>query len=248
MRKNLILIKCLIVLTGLFLLLFLAFPIVAVYAGYEVEEVENIWLLLFILGVISCAALIIVRATIKLSNQKKKSERLQLVSGVRSFEQIYPDLDKSLLRIGYTMLAEKRIQIDCVMYLYIKPTQHGTVQVFCIIRLPELTDDILNSANDTITEVLCDYYQTRLIRDYVNMISVFCVDRVTSAFQKLLNGGVEQGFKNGRFNAGISFGKGGVYIAENTGRFPAKYHTLKNDFECILRKYYAEEKNDKRVD
>lgn len=63
------------------------------------------------------------------------------------------------------------------------------------------------------------------------MISVFCVDRVSPAFYKLVNTNMQQGIKNGRLVAGVSFGGKQIYIAkQSVDIFPQKYKELRNQF------------------
>ena len=94
---------------------------------------------------------------------------------------------------------------------------------------------MIDEANDNITHILTKYYGGRTIRDTVNMISIFCVDRVSPSFQRLLNSNLEQGLKNGRLLAGISFGRNNIYIARQEGGYAMdKYKQMRKHLYEIL--------------
>lgn len=67
------------------------------------------------------------------------------------------------------------------------------------------------------------------------MISVFCVDRITPAFQKLVNSNVQQGLKNSRLPVGVSLGGKNIYIARQKDGFAiTKYKRLRKEFIDIM--------------
>ena len=67
------------------------------------------------------------------------------------------------------------------------------------------------------------------------MISVFCVDRITPDFQKLVNSNVQQGLKNVRLPIGVSFGGKNIYIAKQKDGFAiTKYKRLRKEFIDII--------------
>ena len=103
------------------------------------------------------------------------------------------------------------------------------------IPLHDLSDELLDSANESITNILKAYYGCETITDTINMISVFCVDRITPDFQKLVNSNVQQGFKNGRLPVGVSFGGKNIYIAKQKDGFAiTKYKRLRREFFDIM--------------
>ena len=84
--------------------------------------------------------------------------------------------------------------------------------------------------------MLNEYYNEKIITDKINMISVFCVDRITPTLQKLLNSNIQQGYKNGRLPVAISFGGKNIYIAKQKDGFAiTKYKRLRKQFLKILK-------------
>ena len=112
-----------------------------------------------------------------------------------------------------------------------------------VIRVSELTDELTEAADDAITDILTGESGRDVITAYVNMISVFCVDRITPPFRSMVNCSMEQGLKNGRLVAGISFGGKRVYVAKQVGGlFIAKYKKLRKRLHQILNLYAGQER------
>ena len=153
-----------------------------------------------------------------------------------SYDELSEFLDKRLTDRKYKKQKSVRILSDVEVTLYIKPSWSWELECFTIVRAPELTDKLLEGdANDCVTDILNEYYGGRVITDAVNMISVFCVDRITPSLQELVNSNIEQGFKNGRLPVGISFGGKNVYIARQIDGFAiAKYKRMRKEFIDIM--------------
>ena len=144
-------------------------------------------------------------------------------------------LQKRLLQKEYQMQEKVSVLPDGEVTLYLKLSKSGKLACFTIIRVPELSDKLLNNANEGVTNILNAYYGYKIITDKINMISVFCVDRITPTFQKLVNSNVQQGFKNGRLPVGVSFGGKTIYIARQKDGFAiTKYKRLRKEFIDII--------------
>lgn len=116
--------------------------------------------------------------------------------------------------------------------------RHLALDCFAVFSLSELTEEAGNVGNDAITLSLLHHYGydcAERITDHVNMTVLFCVDRVTPAFQKLMNGNIRQGFKNSRLPIGISFGSNTVYIArQKDGYAIMEYKRLRKEFLAAM--------------
>lgn len=144
-------------------------------------------------------------------------------------------LQKRLLQKEYQMQKSIPISPDGDVTVYFRHPKSWALSCFTIIRAPELSDELLDDANAGITSILTECYDGETITDTINMISVFCVDRITPAFQKLVNSNVQQGLKNGRLPVGISFGGKNIYIAKQKGGFAvAKYKRLRRELIDIM--------------
>ena len=168
-----------------------------------------------------------------LKQKPVKAEKVPLVFA--SYNELLDFLNERLVQKEYKTQKVTPILPEGEITVYVKPVKIWTLSCFTIIRVPELSDELLDSANESITNILTEYYGGKAITDTVNMITVFCVDRITPAFQKLVNGNVQQGLKNGRLPVGISFGGKNIYIAKQKDGFAiAKYKRLRKEFIDIM--------------
>ena len=162
-----------------------------------------------------------------------KAEKKPLI--FPSYNDFYDFIQKSLLQKNYQLQKAMPISSNGEVIVYVKPSKSWTLAVFTIIRVSELSDELIENANESITNILNEYYDGKVITDTINMISVFCVDRITPAFQKLVNSNVQQGLKNGRLPIGISLGGKNVYIAKQKDGFAiTKYKRLRKEFIDIM--------------
>ena len=107
---------------------------------------------------------------------------------------------------------------------------------FVIIRVSELSNNDIELIDNSISKLLDNYYQGDTITDMINTIAIVCVDHVTPTFQKIVNGGVSQGYNRGRLNVGISFGGKTIYIAKQYKGFSLKpYRRLRRLFTEIMK-------------
>lgn len=152
-----------------------------------------------------------------------------------SYNELLNFLQERLLQREYQMQKSVPVSPNGEVTVYLKPTKKETLECFTVVRLSELSDELIENANESITNILTEYYSGKAITDTVNMTSVFCVDRVTPAFQKLVNGNLQQGFKNGRLLVGVSFGGKNIYIARQKDGFAmTKYKRLRREFIDIM--------------
>ncbi len=152
-----------------------------------------------------------------------------------SYNEFLDFLQKRLFQNKYEIQKTISILSNGEVIVYLKRQKNRTLTYFTIIRVPQLSEKILETANESITNTFNELYSCKTITDSVNMISVFCVDRVSTTFQKLVNSNVQQGFKNGRFLVGVSFGGKNMYIANQKGGFAiAKYKQLRKEFMNII--------------
>lgn len=151
------------------------------------------------------------------------------------YNSLEKHIQESAQNNGYTQQPSLTFLDDGTLTTYVKPNGLWKKDCIALIRISELTDDILNSANDAITESLKAYYAKERITDTVDMITIFCVDRITPTFQKLVNSNIQQGLKNGRLPVGISFGGKSIYIARQKDGFAiTKYKKLRKEFLKIM--------------
>ena len=152
-----------------------------------------------------------------LEQKEVKAERFSLF--FNDYYELMESLTKSLKEQAYIEQKVIGIAADVAVKLYLKKCNLGQLDVIAIIRINELTNERLKTANDNITRTLSNYYCEKKIIDTINIISIFCVDRITPTFKKLVDGNLRQGLKNGRLNVGISFGGKKIYVAQQRDGF-----------------------------
>jgi hypothetical protein len=152
-----------------------------------------------------------------------------------TYDEFFKYLKIILVDKGYIKQNQERILDSGEISLFLRKSSKHRLSCFTVIKVFELSEEIIDKANDTITKILMEYYGNKTIRDSIDMISVFCVERITPSFQKLVNSNMQQGFKNGRLVVGISFGGKNMYIAKQTEGFAiAKYRSLRKEFIDII--------------
>ena len=197
------------------------------------EPFYSLWIADFIISVLLCILFMILSHNLHFDGKPIKPDKFPL--GFNDFCLLESFFIESVSSGKYIQLPEVPFEPDGKTTVFIKPSGSWKIDCIALIRVKELDDEILNNANDSITEVLYNYYGKREITDTVSMISVICVDRITPAFQKLMNRNVEQGFKNFRLPVGISFGGKQIYIAnQKDGLGIAKYKKLRKEFMKIM--------------
>lgn len=232
--KDLIL-KTLLVIDAV--LLFMIFPGVIIISFFVPnQETFDIIFNMIIVSFFSLGVLFIILffAFGGLKQKSVKAEKVPLVFA--SYNDFLDFLQKRLVQKEYQMQKNVPILANGDVTVYLRTPKNRTLACFTIIRVPELSDELLDNANESITNILNAYYGCETITDTINMISVFCVDRITPTFQKLVNSNVQQGFKNGRLPVGVSFGGKSIYIAKQKDGFAiTKYKRLRKEFIDIIK-------------
>ena len=178
---------------------------------------------------------------------KKKSKPVKadvFVSPYRSYEELSQFLSGALATNGYHLVKTSTLEPEGAVSVYADMLKGSEWNCVSVIRVPELTEEWTEAANDAITDILTGESGQATIYAYVNMISIFCVDRITPAFRSLVNSNMEQGLKNGRLVAGISFGGKRVYVAKQVGGlYISKYKKLRKSLIQILELQEDKENN-----
>ena len=169
-----------------------------------------------------------------LKQKPVKAEKLAIP--FNDYNSLEKHIQSSTVCNGYTQQPGLTFCDDGTLVTYIKPKGLNKENCVALVRVSELKEDNLNLANDAITESLRVYYGKEQITDTVDMITIVCVDRITPTFQKLVNGNIQQGLKNGRLPVGISFGGKSMYIAKQKYGFAiSKYKKLRKEFLKIMQ-------------
>lgn len=166
-----------------------------------------------------------------------KAEKFEL--NACDFNDLRGFLDGALLMRGFKKEGCNEWDGDKQVSLYLKKGLYSSgvynIHAYALVRVPELTDELLDTVNDRITDIMNEYYNGERITDVVRMPTIVCVDRITPTFQKMVNSNIEQGIKNIRLPVGISFGGRKVYVAKQEGGFAiTQYRKLRKEFIDVM--------------
>lgn len=168
-----------------------------------------------------------------LKQKPVKAEKMAV--SFNDYDSLAKHIQNSAESNGYTQQSRVTFCGDGILVTYIKPNGLWKESCIALVRVAELTEDNSDCANDAITESLKAYYRKEKITNTVDMITIICVDCITPTFQKLVNGNIQQGFKNGRLLVGISFGGKKIYIAKQEDGFAiSKYKKLRREFIDLM--------------
>lgn len=237
--KELVL-KIVIVLGCLFGILFIVLPFFSLFFPYDPDlevpfpqPIYTLWITDMILF-FSCGGLIVVLTIVfKIKPQPVKAEKMPLA--FEDYNSLLDFIQNSAKLNGYKRQQVIPFISNGAVIVFVRPSGLWKLDCIALFRVNELTDEILDKANNAITKSLCGYYGKETITDTISMITIVCVNRITPAFQKLVNSNIEQGFKNFRLPVGISFGGKQIYIAKQKDGFAiTKYKKLRKEFLNIM--------------
>lgn len=230
--KELILKSLLIVAFTLLLMFFPGSAIVA-FLGFNEKLLETIVTTIlcsfFAVGILF---MILVPVLGAIEPKVGKAEIMPLY--FHSYVDFFASLEKTLKEKNYFRQEIRSAYNGEELTVYARKTRLWVLDCFVIVRITELSEEIVERVNDSITDILTEYYEGE-ITDTVDMISIFCVDRITPTFRTMINNNTLQGLKNGRLLVGISFGGKKLYIAPQKGGYAIlKYKRLRKEFLSML--------------
>jgi hypothetical protein len=221
---------------GLFAVLGL--PIIWSVIGKTFKEMEKKWFVALVAWFISGGILIVVTSVIEFEQTPTKAEKLKLLC--EDFAALALHFETAANMRDYLELSSFNLGGQHEMRIFARRRQ-GMLQCFVLARLPELTPALMNEADERFWEFAANFYGTSRITATVQSIMVVCVDRITPAFQKLVNSNIQQNFRNHKLPVGISFGGKRVYVAKQEGGFVVgAYKKMKKEFLSMLGDMAAE--------
>ncbi len=236
-KAKLLIVKTSIVAAIFFLLNFLVNPILGLEL-YNWDDATFEFRMKINFGLFLCSAVVMMLLISLIKPKGNKTKADKMVFSYKTYDALMEHLYAALLANCY----EKRQPISLAegeVTLFTKPEKRKHIgqmlNCFTIVRLTEATNENIEESQNTITEILQNYYGKKTLREPVDMISVICVDRVTPAFSNLVNSPVKQGFKNGRLVIGVSFGGKQIYIApSNNGFGKDDYKRMRSHFLDVM--------------
>lgn len=181
---------------------------------------------------ISCIIMVVLMCTIKLKLKPQTAEKLDL-----NFNNYFDFLEylKDRLILNNFKNHDLIFQNEQCQILIFSRKKFWKLECFMIMRVTELMDEHLNIASEKVSEFLTDYYQKDIITDWVSLIELVCVDKISPTFRKFVNSNIEQGFKQYQLPVGVSFGGKNIYIAKQKDGFAVgQYKKLRKEFLKIM--------------
>lgn len=214
--------------------LMLLIPGSAIYAWFLSERTFKIvFYIVLVSYAVTGITLMILLAVFGLKQKPVKADSFPFP--YNSFDELAEFLYSVLNKSQYQSYEPILLRDRCDMFIFTRKRKIWELDCFVVIRVSELTDNILEQANDKITEFFIGYYGKDHITDQISMITLVCVDRITSPFQKFVNSNIQQSLKNYRLLTGVSFGGKKLYIAKQKDGFAIrKYKKLKKNFLNML--------------
>lgn len=155
-----------------------------------------------------------------------------------AFSSFLEHININLTAHGFLQIPLSYTNSDLSIWLYKKRKPLWNSECFCVIRAEQLTSDAIASAESIITNALIAYEGTTSI-DITNITLIFCVDRVSNSFKKMLNNNIKQTFKVRKLIVGVSFGSKSVYIARQKDGFAyLQYYRMRKFFLRIMNLTY----------
>lgn len=229
-----VILKFLLVIGAILLCLLVIIVIISCFFEEYVQIFETLITVDLIIFAIIGMAFMVLAPIFKIKLKSQAAEKFDL-----TFDNYDDFLDYFKIRIreyNYE-IQQKAYTLDRFEMLLFTRKKSWLLECISVIKVPELTNESLELADEKFNEFLVNFYGTEIITDWVSLISLICVDRITPPFQKYVNSNIKQNFKSYKLPVGISFGGGIIYIAKQKDGFAlTKYKNLKKQLLRILSK------------
>ena len=232
-RKSKI-IKVLIVISASLLISYIPLGIVYNIIGLSVQTIGVIARTHTLIALVFCGLVTVALPWFGVLAPKRSSAE-KIPCPFHTYNELLKHLQTTLSECAFNQLKTHSTPLNAEIHMYIKPSGLWEMDCVSVIYVPELSDELLEDINDGIGDILKNYYQTENITDTIKMITIFCVERITPSFRKVVNSQATQGLKNGRLPVGISFGGRTIYISRQTGNFGiGRYRRMRRLFQSVI--------------
>ena len=232
--NKIVLCKILIIISFSLCVAVVVFPVIIGLTGImEYQELYITWIVILILCFLSTLVMVFFTAKYGVPETKRKVRNIHIKS--TEYIDFLSDADRIIKGNKYEHIKNSNCD-DIELNLYLKKSYFKTkLSVISIIKMSVLCEEQMSVANEMITEILEKYCNLKN-NSSVNMISVFCVSRITDFFKAFMKEPVEQGIKNGRFIVGFSQPLGKILylppVKDSIGFM--KYYSLKREFKKLF--------------
>lgn len=195
---------------------------------------------LLIVASITAIIMYIMMTKIKIAPKKKASPSRIIISS-ENYEQFETSLIDELNSNEYSNMIDIPNDLDCSMkYMY--KTTFNTLQIFMLLRVNELTENILENYYQCFGKYIKENHKNNIGKDF-EIIHCICVDRITPSFKTYIEENAKQPYGRYHLPVGVSFGGRTVYIAPSLkgGFFEVRYYEILKKFKEIIKSQTVDE-------
>ncbi len=172
--------------------------------GAELKWFAAIWAL------IGVALLAILSYVMKKARESVKADVFPL--GDITFDSWRQALVSAIENRGYKEFYSELDGTNYSLSMYIYPQSRDPLAVITVIKTDALRESICESEADKETDLVKEYLNCRTIRNSINEIKIYCVDKISPYFHTLLDSHMWQDYKLGRLVVGISLDERRIYV------------------------------------
>lgn len=223
--------------------------------GLDFESYEPIFTLLFIAFLATSIIAFIILYLIKYEFDEPINETVKLTSKyklkAKEFEPFYDKFHRNIQKQNYYLAKECQIFENDMIYIYMQPKEDGVLNVVVLMKLEEYNKKKLEVIQNKISEFTIELYGKTMVKDYIKILRVACVDKITREFQRFCCKGIECTSYDMSLPVGISFSNKKMYIMETkSSRFDntifdsKKYFAKQEEFKNLIFKLIEAERID----
>ena len=210
--------KILIILACVLLCSSFVAPGIASICGANYFTIETIQIVLSVAAMTFGVVVLIfpfIFRNMEIAPTRTKAEKNKITIG--NFSDFLKSAQNALSDCNFTEIAS--IENDLLKLFLFAKSKALKLEIVSVIYSDELTDEIIAEVDLLITNCLKKYHRDHTLSIFYHhsLIPVFCVNRLTKDFCKLLNSDVQQNAGHSKMISGISFGEKKLYIAKQKG-------------------------------
>jgi len=238
----------------LFLSVLLSIPIFCIVDG-DINVFEKIFYILLVLYIITTICVMLFLKYIKYEFDEPINETFKSTTKykieTKEFEPFYNKFHKNIQKQKYYLAKKCQIFENDMIYIYMQPKEDGVLNVVVLMKLEEYNKKKLEVIQNKISEFTVELYGKTMVKDYIKLLRVVCVDKINREFQRFCCEGIECTNYGMTLPVGISFSNKKMYIMETkSSRFDntifdsKKYFAKQEEFKNLIFKLIEAERID----
>lgn len=223
---------------ALFLSVLFSIPVFCIVDG-DINVFEKIFYILLVLYIITTICVMLFLKYIKYEFDEPINETFKLTTKyklkTKEFEPFYNKFHKNIQKQNYYLAKKCQIFENDMIYIYMQPKEDGVLNVVVLMKLEEYNKKKLEVIQNKISEFTVELYGKTMVKDYIKILRVACVDKITREFQRFCCEGIECTNYGMTLPSGICMKSKKMYMME----------TKKSIFD--IKKYYDKQEELKKL-